>query len=131
MRKLRELRRLRLLLQNVLFLFFFLYYFLNLLIYLCDFFGRARRVLVGIGSRLPALLLRRSARIFTASSLFLHKLLLFAFLFLLILTGQLIVPASEFSLGLEPLLEDSLSGNQLLKYLFLDKGRGVKGLFLL
>jgi hypothetical protein len=80
---------------------------------------------------LPALLLRRGARILAASSLFLHKLFLFAFLLLLVLTGQLIVTTSQFTLGLEPLLEYSLSRDQLLENLFLDKGRRVQGLFLL
>jgi hypothetical protein len=80
---------------------------------------------------LPALLLRRGARVLAGGSLFLHKLLLFAFLLLLVLTVQLIVPAGKFPLRLESVLEDGLLGDQFFENLFLNKGRRVQGFFFL
>jgi hypothetical protein len=80
---------------------------------------------------LPALLLRRGARVLAGRSLLLHKLLLFAFLLLLVLAVQLIIPTGKFPLRLESVLEDGFLGDQFFENLFLNKGRRVEGLFFL
>ena len=86
---------------------------------------------MGVGARLPALLLRRGARVLAGRSLFLHKLFLFAFLLLLVLAVQLIIPAGKFALRFEPVLEDGFLGDQFFENLFLNEGRRIEGLFFL
>ena len=98
---------------------------MDLLINGDDLLGRPGGILVGVGARLPALLLRRGARVLAGRSLFLHKLLLFAFLLLLVLAVQLIIPASKFALRFEPVLEDGFLGDQFFENLFLNEGRRI------
>jgi hypothetical protein len=54
---------------------------------------------------LPALLLRRGARVLAGRSLFLHKLLFITFQLFLVLTVQLIITTGKFTLRLEAVLE--------------------------
>ena len=86
---------------------------------------------MGVGAGLPALLLRRGARVLAGRSLFLHKLLLFAFLLLLVLAVQLIIPAGKFALRFEPVLEDGFLGDQFFENLSLNEGRRIERLLFL
>jgi hypothetical protein len=80
---------------------------------------------------LPALLLRRGARVLAGRSLLLHELLFITFQLFLVLAVQLIIPAGKFTLRLESVLEYGFFSHQLFENLFLNEGRRIERLFLL
>ena len=116
----------------LLFLLFLLHGLLDLLINSDDLLGWAGRILVWIRAGLPALLLRRGARVLAWRPLLFHELLFFAFLLFLVLTAvQLVITTGKFTFRLKSVLKDGFLSHQVLEDLFLNEGGRIERLLFL